>query len=670
MSVLAEDLLRFGVCWYPEHWSRSQWVEDVDGMHEMGLSVVRIGESAWSFLEPSPGEFDFDWLDHAIELCAERDMGVILGTPTYAPPAWLETKHPEIIARNEHDQPHYRHSRRMYDYTQPAYVAACQRIVQAMVDRYGTDKRVWAWQLDNEMWCHLDRLWGSSVRQAFQEWLQSHYENIDELNKAWGMAFWSNTLQSFEQADLPGPNPTGQNSHQYADYLRFLSDLAINFLGDQAACIRAANPQALVVHNCPFGPIDRAALLENMDAYGHDHYPAFEESNDKRRHFGLNYGRFRAYSKRLWVLEQQASQVGNVLLRKPLSGPGELANAALQSIGHGADLICWFRWRSFPAAQEMNWGGLLPPWNTRGRHFEEARQLVSKLMPYSQDIGKTKALPTVARLLGYEQQLAQSVEPWLAEYVGDNEIGRGALCTLSLNEDHIRPQDLGRPGQRYSVALLPHAVGLNTDDCYQLEQWVASGGVLIVGPLAGHRDTQGHLPTHEEPPGPLAPLTGTRNGEATTWAHGELDVHGLKGGGQIHSGSYGEIIEPVAAETEVIAVYASEWLAGKPAITERAYGKGRVIHCGVRLCDAVLEWLWVERTLPKSDVGLVTHDNTAEVRTRVCDEYALHFAINHGGTPAVIHLYRPVCDLLTGAAIENSFSLPPYGWRILREHLE
>ena len=51
-----------GTCYYPEHWPRERWQEDIDNMVDMGLSVVRIAELAWSSMEPRDGEFTFDWV--------------------------------------------------------------------------------------------------------------------------------------------------------------------------------------------------------------------------------------------------------------------------------------------------------------------------------------------------------------------------------------------------------------------------------------------------------------------------------------------------------------------------------------------------------------------------------------------------------------------------------
>ena len=44
-----------GVCYYPEHWPENTWAEDAARMRAIGLTWVRVGEFAWSELEPEPG---------------------------------------------------------------------------------------------------------------------------------------------------------------------------------------------------------------------------------------------------------------------------------------------------------------------------------------------------------------------------------------------------------------------------------------------------------------------------------------------------------------------------------------------------------------------------------------------------------------------------------------
>ena len=87
----------FGVCYYPEHWPESQWDEDAKMMADLGLTYVRIGEFAWSRLEPNPGEYDFAWLDKSVATLASAGLKVVIGTPTATPPKWLIDQYPEIL---------------------------------------------------------------------------------------------------------------------------------------------------------------------------------------------------------------------------------------------------------------------------------------------------------------------------------------------------------------------------------------------------------------------------------------------------------------------------------------------------------------------------------------------------------------------------------------------
>ena len=679
-----DDRLRFGVCWYPDQWPKTRWAEDVRLMRDAGLECVRIGEGSWTLMQPARDRFDWSFLDEVLELCARQGLGVILGTPTYAAPAWLEEAHPEVIARRENGAAWYRHSRRYYDYTQPAYRAACDAIVGAMATRYAGDARIWAWQLDNEMWCHLGELWGDSARAAFQQWLARRYGDIMALNEAWGLSFWSNQLDHFAQADLPGPTTAYHNHHQCADYRYFLSDLALDFLRRQRELIVSHDPEALVLHNCPFGPLDRAELLEGLDIYGHDHYPRFARGADGRAAMGLNYGRFRRYAKRLWVVEQQASQVGQTSYRLPAAPPGELSVTALQSVAHGCDLVSWFRWRSFPAAQETNWGGLLPHWGVPGRFYEEARALITALAPHAELIASTRPDVAVARLVSYRQQVAAEVEPWIGDTIGGVEVGRAALRRLGLNEDMLRPRDLGLastdPGsrdsdtgtsRRYALALLPLAVALDEADVAALGDFVRSGGVLVVGPLAGHRCTKLQGPFRDEPPGALASLTGTGNGEATT-----LDepgrIRSRSSAASLDVARYAEILDVRHPETEVLAEHASGWFAGSAAVTRRRHGTGCVVHCGVALDDAVFDWLWREHLaalLGAWAPPVTCSSPAAEVLSRRNATRALHFMLNHGSLAVACELHRPARDLFDGREVPAQLELPGYGFRVLVERL-
>ena len=66
----AKPAILLGAAWYPEQWPESRWATDLDLMQAAHMHVVRVGEFAWSTMEPSEGHFDFAWLDRAIAAAA------------------------------------------------------------------------------------------------------------------------------------------------------------------------------------------------------------------------------------------------------------------------------------------------------------------------------------------------------------------------------------------------------------------------------------------------------------------------------------------------------------------------------------------------------------------------------------------------------------------------
>ena len=51
--------LELGTCYYPEHWDKSLWEQDLERMLEHGIATIRVGEFAWNLTEPEEGVFTF-----------------------------------------------------------------------------------------------------------------------------------------------------------------------------------------------------------------------------------------------------------------------------------------------------------------------------------------------------------------------------------------------------------------------------------------------------------------------------------------------------------------------------------------------------------------------------------------------------------------------------------
>ena len=86
--------LLLGAAWYPEQWPESRWDADLALMQAAHINFVRLGEFAWSTLEPKEGDYQMDWLDHAVRAAEKHGIAVVIGTPSAAPPAWLTQTYP------------------------------------------------------------------------------------------------------------------------------------------------------------------------------------------------------------------------------------------------------------------------------------------------------------------------------------------------------------------------------------------------------------------------------------------------------------------------------------------------------------------------------------------------------------------------------------------------
>ena len=213
-----------GVCYYPEHWPETRWAEDAGMMRNIGLTFVRVGEFAWSRLEPRPRLYNFEWLRRAIDILHAAGVKVVLGTPTATPPKWLVDKMPDMVALDATGRPRKFGSRRHYCFSHEGYAGECDRIVTEIAKVFGAHPGVVAWQIDNEFGCHdTVESYSAAAQHAFRQWCAIKYGSIDALNQAWGNVFWSMELSSFDEIELPNLTVTEANPLHRLDFQRFSS---------------------------------------------------------------------------------------------------------------------------------------------------------------------------------------------------------------------------------------------------------------------------------------------------------------------------------------------------------------------------------------------------------------------------------------------------------------
>lgn len=190
-----EDLMSIGIYYYPEHWNKSEWERDIKNISEIGFEFIHIAEFAWIDMEPKEGVYTFEWLNEVIAIASKYNLKVILGTPTSISPVWMGIKYPEIYLMNADYQRQEHGTRDQQSLSNPVWRDLSKKIVTKLGERYGNNPAVIGWQLDNEPWAKED--FSPSSQKAFETWLKNKYKTIENLNKAWGTVFWSQTYGTF-----------------------------------------------------------------------------------------------------------------------------------------------------------------------------------------------------------------------------------------------------------------------------------------------------------------------------------------------------------------------------------------------------------------------------------------------------------------------------------------
>ena len=502
--------MKLGVCYYPEHWPEEVWADDARRMRELGISVVRVGEFAWSRLEPVRNNFKFDWLHRALDVLHAQGLEVVLGTPTATPPKWLIDELPSILAVDESGQPRGFGSRRHYCFSSSAYRAECCRIVEKLVKEFGEHPAVSTWQTDNEYGCHSTIVsYSEDALAAFRAWCRQRYGTIENLNTLWGNVFWSMEYAGFEQIPLPMLSVTELNPAHRLAFWRFSSDQVASFNKLQTDLIRKHSPDRDVMHNFMgnFTEFDHYTTAGELDIAAWDNYPlGFLDRDgvneyDQKKWFRTGHPDSSAFHHdlyrgmgRLWIIEQQPGPV-NWAPHNPAPLPGMVKLWALEAMAHGAELMSWFRWRQMRAAQEQMHTGLLLPDGSEDEAAGEVRSLckdLGKLEPYVNDV---LCRAQVAMVFDYAGDQMLRIQPQ-----GDNygplewvQSVYSAIRRCGVEIDIVRP---GASLANYKLVVLSNSVSV--DDALVKELAACEGHVLI-GPRCGSKTDEYSIPASLPP---------------------------------------------------------------------------------------------------------------------------------------------------------------------------
>ncbi|MGO4375769.1 beta-galactosidase, partial [Paenibacillus sp. MCAF20] len=226
--------LYYGAAWYPELWEEESIAQDIAWMKECGINVVRIGEFAWSKMEPSEDAIDVTFFAQIIERLHNNGIDTVMCTPTATPPIWLSHGHPERLHVNERGEVMGHGSRQHFCTNNRYFRTRCALITKHIAQSLSRLPGLIGWQLDNEFKAHVAECYCDGCLSLWHQWLEERYGHIGRLNEFWGTEIWSQRYESFNQVPQPALTPFLHNASLKTMYQLFSMEKIAEFASEQA----------------------------------------------------------------------------------------------------------------------------------------------------------------------------------------------------------------------------------------------------------------------------------------------------------------------------------------------------------------------------------------------------------------------------------------------------
>lgn len=679
-SAHVPSTILFGVAYYDEYSPVDRVDEDARMMKAAGINVVRIAESTWGTLEPQPGVFDFTHVDRMLAAFHKQGIKVIVGTPTYAIPTWLAREHPDVLVVRPEGKAEYGPRQNM-DITNPNFRAAAERVIVALIDHVKDHPAVIGYQLDNETKAYNTA--GPNVQAAFQAKMRSKWPSLDAMNKAWGLNYWSNRINRWE--DFPSANASINASMTNA-FQDFQRGLVTEYLGWQAGLVRGhARPGQFLTQNFDLmwrgfsyginAEVNHWDAARALDVAGIDIYhPTQSKLTGNEIAFGGDLGRSLRDGQNYLVIETEAQG-----FPEWTPYPGQLRLQAFSHLASGANMVGYWHWATTANAFETYWRGVLGQDYKPNAVYDEASTIGADLKRLGSTLVNLKKDNKVAvyvsnTALSAFDQFKMNTDAFKVDIqgrpIGYNEVVRGfydALYRQNIEVDLVSPQSTVAL-DRYKLIVVPALYAASDAEIAKLNDYAKRGGHVVYSFKSGFSDENTTV-RYAGQPGAIAEAAGVTYQQYAAPDQVSLDGDPFQVGARENQARWWmEMLKPTTAQ--VVARYKhSDWPAAA-AMTRNRWGKGEVSYIGFMPTDALAEKILAEE-VRRAGIEVPTLRWPITIRSGILNNgRKVRYLLNYSNQPQSAALpHAAGSELLSNARIaaEAPIALKPWGVAILEE---
>lgn len=655
--------IAYGADYNPEQWPEDTWAEDARLMAEAGVNLVSVGIFSWSKLEPSPGTYEFGWLDRVIDLLWSAGVAVSLATATASPPPWLTHSHPEILPQRADGVRLWPGSRQHYCPSSPAYSDAALALVDRLARRYGNHDALALWHVGNEYGCHVPVCYCDISAAAFRVWLAERYSDVDGLNEAWSTSFWSQQYHRLEEVLPPRVSPTFPNPAHQLDFARFSSEALERCFSAEVALLRDITPDVPVTTNFMgfFKPLDYWRWARHEDLVSHDSYPDPADP-DAPLGAAMAFDLMRSLKGGApWLLMEQAPSAVNwrpVNVPKP---PGVMRAWSYQALAHGADGIMSFQWRASRGGAEKFHSAMIPHAGPETRVFREVTELGLELKGLAELTG-TRVHAETAIVLDWDSWWALELDshPSVLSQTALTGAVYRPLWEACVPVDFVHPAADLTP---YRAVIVPGLYLAGQTAVDRIAAFAQDGGQLLVTFFSGIVDECDRVRLGGYPGG-WRELLGLSVSEFRPLPPGAT-VPARFAGETLACSAWQDDLDLAGAQAE--AIFTAGLAAGTPALTRHALGRGSAWYLATLPDLAGMTAVMRAFTAAAGVSPVMTGvPPSVDVTRRTGPGGSYLIICNLGQDDATVPLPGPGQELLSGRLVDSEVSLPAAGVAVIR----